>query len=335
MDSIHERMGPVLASDTPEQERLRAAERVIDLLESAHGRAPAPGPARPTPGGEAIDPHRAATSGRDLARTVAFWRGLHGAIARARPRPGDQAVLVLDAGCGPLALLSLPVAAFCAHAEGHPVRVRALDLFEASLESVRVIATNLDLSGCLDLALCEDACSYTPGDDWRPDVVVTETMLAGLEREPQVAISRHLLGRYPEASLVPERVRIELALVEPGVLFQPGGSLHEGTLERATLVRETVFVLDRDRIASWRDAGHDRLPAGTLRTPERVSDTCVPMLLTTVETGGGHALRAFESGLTTPRVVRMPFTLRPGGVIRSWYRLGADPGLEFEQADEP
>ena len=46
-----------------------------------------------------------------------------------------------------------------------------------------------------------------------PDIVLTETMNQALYAEPQVQISRALMRQFPDAMLLPQEIRVELALV--------------------------------------------------------------------------------------------------------------------------
>lgn len=155
--------------------------------------------------GLAVSPAMAAKCAEDFARTIVFTRGAMDAVAEARQRTPGRAVHVLYAGCGPLAILCLPLMSLLE--EGDAV-FTLIDMHETSVAAVRRAVGALGFAAKVEAILCSDAFHFTP-DPARPvDVIVLETMTACLGKEPQVALTRHLLTHSPGAILVPASVRI-------------------------------------------------------------------------------------------------------------------------------
>ena len=82
------------------------------------------------------------------------------------------------------------------------------------IASAKSVVSRLGLDRSVESYVLADACDYTIPSDSIPDILLCETMSTALEREPQVAIMRHLLGQAPDAVIVPESVRVDAFLVD-------------------------------------------------------------------------------------------------------------------------
>ena len=280
--------------------------------------------------GLALSPTMAGRCADDIARTGVFVRGLHRAIDESRTSAPDRPTRVLYAGCGPYALLALPAMASFGPDE---LRFTLLDIHEASIESARAVVGALGLGDRVGAFETIDACRYRIPLRRPPDVILSETMNACLEKEPQVAIARHLLAQAPSAALVPEVVRVDAYLVDVTKEFrfveQDAGT---SPPERDRVFLGTVFELSAETIASWADAGNGRLPAASIRIPDPLEPRYTPMLLTEVVVRRGHVLRAYDSGLTIPKRIPFDGPIRDGETVAFHYRLGSRPGLVCEVA---
>jgi len=280
--------------------------------------------------GLAISPTQAALCADDPRRTAMFLRGAHDAISKAlaastSPKP----VHVLYAGSGPYATLAVPLMALFSP---ELVRFTILDLHKISIKSVKSIVRRLHLGGSVASYAVADACHYTIPKDEIPDVILSETMNAALDFEPQVAIMRHLLGQAPGALLVPESVQVDAYLVDTSkeiTVVLP--ELEDGPPESHPdrIPAGPVFSLDASAIASWAGLGDDRLPAAAVRLPPAPNPSYKPYLFTTIVTHGDHILRTHDSGLTSPRAFPEKGPLVSGQVIQFHYRLGASPALTY------
>jgi hypothetical protein len=278
-----------------------------------------------TSNGLALSPTMAAMCADDFVRTIEFIRGAHAAIVDFRKRVPDRPARVLYVGCGPQATLAVPLMAIFSSTEA---TFRLLDVHPESIESAKCIVDTLGLASAVAGFETVDACSYRVCSDESLDVILIETMQACLEAEPQVAITRHLLKQSPHAILLPEEVRIDLALVDVSREFnlevqeQPRGSIQRDRIPIAP-----VFVVNRETVNSWDGNCSDRLPAATVRIPDPLEPRYQPMLFTTIRIYGNHILKDYDSGLTCPRPPSVLGAIKPGEAIQFHYELGCRPRL--------
>jgi hypothetical protein len=277
--------------------------------------------------GLAISPTQAAMCAGEYQRTAIFLRGLHDAIAEAVESKSPDPVRVLYAGSGPYATLAAPLMTIF---PPEKVRFTVLDLHLVSIESAKSVVSRLGLDRSVEAYVLADACEYTIPDDAIPDIILSETMSTALEKEPQVAIMRHLVGQAPDAVIVPEAVRVNAFLVdtsvEPAIIVpDSAGPLAKGQPDRIPV--GPVFELNASTIRSWASLTEDRLPAAAIRIPPPPNPSYRPFLFTTITTHGDHVLRTHDSSLTGIREITGIENLAAGRTLQFHYRLGADPRL--------
>ena len=266
-----------------------------------------------TPGGVAVSPIMAAMCVDDFARTVQFIRGTYDAVLEARHTIKDRPVRVLYAGCGPWATLAVPL--MCTLSPEETI-FTLLDIHVESTQSVERLVENLDLSHHVADFVTADAGEYKIASDDRPDMIVIEMLRAALEAEPQVAVARHLLGQAPAAVMIPEEVRIDLALVNQSREFVVG-DLSE-TAVRDRILIGTPLVLNKAALASLANPSRLRLSI-----PEFDEAVYRPMLLTNIRVFGNNLLADYDSGITCPKAL----SAKQGGTIEFFYELTGRPGL--------
>ena len=271
--------------------------------------------------GLAISPRMAAMCAEDFARTVVFLRGMHAAIPRRPAR-------ILYAGCGPYAILSLPLMALFEAAEAV---FTLLDMHAESIDSVRSIVGKLGIGDRVEHMRTIDVLDYRVDANRPPDILLMEIMRSTLEIEPQVAVTRHLLAQAAEAITIPETIDIDLRLVDVAREFdrRDSGSAGSGKT-RGRIEVGRVFTLDRNSVRDWAGNASDRLPGGRLTIPDFAAQRHQPMLFTTIRVYGNHWLREYDSGLTYPRMLNCDRPIEPGASIGFYYRLGRDPRLLCE-----
>jgi predicted RNA methylase len=296
--------------------RWAEAARDLDVLLGEVGGAVAPvGPDVPTQlaAGLALSPTAAARCLQDVARTARFAQGLATAVrdAAARRAPAE----VVYAGCGPFALLCLPLLAREA-----PARVTLVDVHAASLHRARKVLEGCGLADRVDGYVCGDATTYRHP---RPiDVAVTETMGQALEKEPQVAVMAALAPQLaPGGVLVPERLRVEACLADAAREFAIG----DAPLQRPRIVLGDVLDVSAASAGRVLSAGATvRLTVPGLAP----GDPAELMLRTTVVVHGPIVLREYDSGLTYPKFLHALGRLAPRQVVEIAYRTGESPGFE-------
>ncbi len=169
-----------------------------------------------TENGRALSPTMAAMCAEDYVRTAVFIRGLYDAVQDIRRRESDRPIRILYAGSGPYATLAMPLMSVLPIEE---VRFEILDLHRESIESVKSLVKGLELSEYISNYEVIDAGLKQISTEEPPDIIVLELMTACLEREPQVAITRHLLQQAPDAIIVPESITIDARLINFGREF--------------------------------------------------------------------------------------------------------------------
>ncbi len=264
--------------------------------------------------GLAISPTAAAMCLREPYRTTAFIRGLGDAIHDALLP--DRPVRVLYAGCGPYALLALPLMTVFSKEQAV---FTLLDIHGQCLEEAMDLIGSLGLSDHVEKSILTDAVHHEIPRDEIPDVIVTETMSVTLHNEPLVSIARNLMRQAPDACLVPQSVWVDACLLD---------CAREHGDQQECIFLGKVFELDKASIQRWSDIEEDRLPAGTIRLPCRIEARYRPYLLTRITVYGDTCLRDHESSLTLPKP--FPGKFFGGEELRFHYRLGSDPELQYE-----
>lgn len=280
--------------------------------------------------GLAISPTQAAGCADEFLRTAAFLRGLQGAIKEALHSNSGRPVRILYAGSGPYATLAVPLMSLFAADE---VQFTILDLHAVSIESVKSVVSGLGLDQSVESYVLTNACDYVIPGEALPDILLCETMSTALEKEPQVAIIRHLLAQAPEAIIVPESVRVDAFLVDTSkepVIIIPESDDPLAMWQPDRIHMGPVFELNVSTINSWDPLAMDRLPADTIHIPQPLEPGYRPFLFTTITTHGEHVLLTHDCNLTGIREVE---GISAGETVHFHYRLGANPCLAFEAVE--
>jgi hypothetical protein len=284
--------------------------------------------------GLAISPTQAAMCAGEFQRTTTFLRGLHDAIAEAVKLKSPEPVRVLYAGSGPYATLAVPLMTVF---PPEKVRFTVLDMHAVSIASAKSVVSRLGLDRSVESYVLADACKYTIPGDAIPDILLCETMSTALEREPQVAIMRHLLGQAPDAVIVPESVRVDAFLVDTSKepdLIVPKSEDPSGKWQPDRIPVGPVFELNVSTIRSWASLSDDRLPAAVIRLPPPPDPSYRPFLFTTIATHGEHVLLTHDCNLTGIREITDIDNLSAGRTVEFHYRLGAAPCLVAQVVDQ-
>jgi predicted RNA methylase len=159
------------------------------------------------PSGKAISPAVAAQCLLDIKRTTKFIRGINKAIIHKLDEKLFP-VQILYAGCGPYAALITPLLTLYNNQE---ISIDLLDVNEVSVLSAQKIIKGLKLNNNIGDFLLEDASLFKIKKEY--DIVISETMQAGLRSEPQVAIMQNFFHQMnPNAIFIPEEIVVEAKL---------------------------------------------------------------------------------------------------------------------------
>lgn len=278
--------------------------------------------------GLAISPTMAAMCLRELYRTPVFIRGLGMAVTDSLR--ADRPVRVLYAGCGPYALLALPLMTVFSREQAV---FTLLDIHQPCLDDAMTLIASLGLSDRVTKCICTDAAQHQiPGDEI-PDVIVSETMSVTLHNEPQVSIARHLMTQAPNARMIPQAVSIEACVLDSTRERVMMPSDHTGeipTPQRDRIYLGKIFELDARSIRDWAGITAEQLPAGSVTLPSPLEHRYHPYLLTRIKVYGDSCLTDYESSLTMPQA--LPGKFHGGEALHFHYQLGNDPELQYEMA---
>ncbi|HEY3359354.1 MAG TPA: hypothetical protein VGQ83_39255 [Polyangia bacterium] len=332
----------LLAQGAARGARRDAAQALHDLFRAITdpeaGDDPADARDLPLPTGRALAPLSAGRCVIDFMRTSCYLRALRLAIAEAGRRCGAVPVHVLYAGCGPFAALAVPL--MPGLTEG-AVTFTLLEVNARALAHARAVIEALGLGGFVRAYVQADATVWRHDAGAPVHVVVAEALQAGLEQEPQVALTANLGPQLADGGIfVPERITLRACLADRAREHDPaGGGSRSGDRVRVDLgpvLEITAAGLDGGR---WQDhpgaAAGAVLPAATVVIPRHEVAARDFFILTHLEAGGGLALGDYDSGLTCPRLLHELRGLAPGTAVAFTYHVGARPGLRAEVVRRP
>ncbi len=272
--------------------------------------------------GKAIGTAWAALCIDDLVRTKRFVKGLCEAV-RAVLATKEGPVVILYAGTGPFAALALPLTTMF---RVDQIRIRALEINPLSCQYLERLLDSLAVAGYFESIKQVDASHYQIPAPKDIDILLSETMQRGLEKEPQVAIMQNLVPQLREdVILIPERIELSI-----GTILYPNGTLTQ-------MVHQSffpVFVLDQDGIREHHQAdGGTVFPSRQYKLSKiQLAHSRNLVLLTHISVFGREKLTPGESGITLP--VKLPSLQQDGEeevLIELTYEGGQNPGMRFRE----
>ncbi|NRB51922.1 MAG: hypothetical protein HRU41_29895 [Saprospiraceae bacterium] len=272
--------------------------------------------------GRVIGPTWAALCIDDLVRTKRFVKGLYLAVNSLLDKK-EGPVVILYAGTGPFATLALPLTTLFRKDQ---IQIRALEINPISCQCLRRLTVSLEVDGYFESIEQVDASNYNIPQADTIDILLSETMQRGLEKEPQVAIMHQLVPQLrSEIQLIPESIELSI-----GTLLYPDPSslqvIHQSFFP--------VFRLDKDSIIKQQQSGHalEFPPQQYKLTASQLVHSKNLVLLTHISVFGREKLTPGESGITLP--VKLPGLQQLGKkevIIELAYAVGNNPGMRFRE----
>lgn len=220
-------------------------------------------------------PSHAAKCFVDYRRTFTFLKGVYHAVNDLLKITDE--LTILYAGCGPFSSLLTPILCLM---KGQNISVYLLDFHQESLESSRQLFEYLNISRHLTEIIQADAVEHQFKDKESFDLIISETMQAGLRQENQVTITRNLspyLKKY--GCFIPQEVNVK------GVL--------KSEVEETDLGE--VYSLNHLKIP-------ERGYRVNLNIPPMESESFL-ILETQIKIYEQFVLNSHDSGLTTPIIL--------------------------------
>ena len=268
--------------------------------------------------GKAISPGAAAHCLLEFRRTAVFLRGIYKAIQSITWRKQNRPVSIFYAGCGPYATLVTPLFTLFTPDQ---LQTSFLDINQTSLSSAQKIVTSLGMEKYVRTYHLEDGatCELPPGCDW--DIVISETMQACLDNEPQIAIMQNLIPQMREdAVFIPEEISIDGYLTDP-----------KQEMDKYLYSDQPKTPVDRIFLGNILKFNKECLKSnnfnGEVTIPDNIS-TCIDLkLFTTVKVFADELLSENDSSITMPKKY-YEFKERYAHRIRFWYDQTTVPKIE-------
>lgn len=248
---------------------------------------------------------------KDIARSSRFIRGLYFAI-------NDQlklkkSVHILYAGCGPYATLFTPLTYFF---DSNQVKATLLEIGKVPMASAQKVYDQLGQTEYVKAWVNADGTDPAIQFDEPFDIIVSETMQAGLKKECQVPLTRNLVRFLKEdGTFVPQNIKVEATLEHPKVSGQPD-----------EIPVGTIYELDYQNVPEKNHETELTIPS---------NDYQLLMMKTSIQTYKAEWLKGADSGLTTKLV--LDNIVVPRKKARLVYQedkpKGEDIGFELEYVD--
>ncbi|MBI9053337.1 MAG: hypothetical protein JEY96_05935 [Bacteroidales bacterium] len=268
------------------------------------------------PTGKAISPSAAAHCLLEMKRTAIFLRGIKKAIDQKLENL-DRAINILYAGCGPYGTLITPLLTLYSSDE---IKITFLDINQISLNAVEKLVTNLGYENFIEDYVLEDASNYKINKDY--DIVISETMQACLQNEPQVSIMQNLIPQLNEhAIFIPQQITIDAYLKNPG-------KWNDKKQQRTGIeskILKALFSVNKTNL----DTNHFK---EIVQIPENLNGFIELMLHTTIIIFKDEILGVNDCSLNSPRKF-YEFKERYANSIEFWYSLLPQPSIECRVLD--
>lgn len=245
-----------------------------------------------TAAGQAVSPQSAAVCIRDFMRTRVFMRGLKEAISTRLQENPDKPVTVLYAGTGPFATLLIPLVTVFSTAQ---LKMLLLDINPASIAYMNRVIRYFTLEPYVLEVLEADAVTWRIPAAYKPDIILSETMMPSLKTEPQVSITINLVAQCPQAIMIPEMIEVSAALLNSKM-----------GAEKRCIHLKTLLVLTKEEAletAVRQQTGDVLFPVTELLVEKPVEEMYRRLaLLTSIRVFNNEILGFNESSLTIAEI---------------------------------
>ena len=273
--------------------------------------------------GIAISPLDAAICTHEYLRTAKYIRAVFEALNDLLMKFQDQEINLLYAGCGPYGTLVIPLLSFF---DSKRLKVTFLDIHRSSLNSIQNIIQALGLEDFVKGYIQEDATLYQSPQDLH--IIVTETMKAAFDNEPQVAITLNLLPQLLKGGVfLPQRVVVgfELAITKH--------QQENGYIKKTKQSKPLCTVIDFDTTKELKK--ENVIATKIFQVSKKVNQKMAPFFTTTIYIYKEHVLKENESSLNIPKKIKFSKTLSKNDRVSFVYDFGAKPTIGYSLNASP
>lgn len=315
----------LLNKDSYHSELLNAAKSLADFFEnyssistkSSHYELE--NDSKPTylDSGVAISPLDAAICTNEYMRTTKYLRGIFEAINDLLLEFKEQKIHILYAGCGPYGTLIIPILSFF---KPKQLKVSFLDIHQTSLGSVQNILSELNLDDFVSEYIQEDATKYMVSKDTH--LIVTETMKAAFDDEPQVAITLNLLPQlHKEGIFIPQRVVVG---------FETANIKYETQNNILTRMKKSKYLCDVIDLDTIKHITEENLTCNkNYIFSEDADEKMEPYFTTTIYIYKDNILKEYECSLNIPKKIKFNKKLLKGNHVAFNYMFGKKPKIYY------
>lgn len=277
------------------------------------------------PTGKAIGAFWAAMCVKEMMRTKQFIKGIYKGIKAAQERFEGEPIHVLYAGTGPFATLAVPFTSLFSPRE---INFTFLEINPESIRLLNNVINTLNIKNYInEIVLC-DAAEYKYNKSKPIHMLITETMLNALQKEPQVAITMNLVPQMlKDGILIPQNIRIEAALLNPKKdnYRMAGAKDYDG---KCYQIIDTVFDFNKE--TARQSCG--TFPEMELDIPDNIeagyNELC---LLTNIQIFDNVYLANWQCSLNLPkRIMQLKQDAAPINKVSFQYILNKSPGFNFK-----
>lgn len=273
--------------------------------------------------GKAIGPYWAGRCLSEFIRTRKFLMGIRDGIRALQNRFPNEVIHILYAGTGPFATLFTPLTTMFDASE---IQITGLEINLESIRCLKKIIKTFAIEEYFKEIIECDATRYQKESDEKIHMIITETMLNGLQNEPQVAIVQNLAPQLIDGGiLIPQNIELTINLVDNKAkmkrLFHETSDGTSFFVEVTSLINLNQFNCNNTDIYKNIEI-HLKEPA-----EERFKDVS---LFTTIQVYENHFIGHNECSLTIPIVYKQltQSILRDQKVIFN-YVFGERPKFEY------
>ena len=284
------------------------------------------------PNGCAISPRGAAMCLFEIKRTRVFVQGIIIAIKQLLFEQKKKPIHILDAGCGPYALLSLLAAQYFTADE---VQFHLLDIHETNIMASKKLIDALKFTDWFSSFTIADACTYQWQQKEQLHLVITETMLNALRKEPQVSITLNLSKQLANGGLlIPQKIEVDLIQVNNPLKNKISqnaiGTADYSDPDYAQYEKKAgnIITLTKETTATEIAAN----PIAVIHIPtEHEPDNHSLEFYTTITVFDDLILHHNDSSLTMPLKFSRPNKnpISAGTAVAFSYNTSTNPGIEF------
>ena len=281
--------------------------------------------------GHALSTWSAAMCLLEISRTTTFLKGIIEAIQTILDSTRNRPIHILDAGCGPYALLSLLPALYFNH---ETVKFHLIDIIPENIASVKNIITSLEMDNYFGDIHLGDATSYQWPSSTALNMIISETMLNALRKEPQVAITRNLAPQLASDGIfIPQEITVDLVAVdESGKHRQRLNNVFDFCNADYEIKIDQLFQLKPDHTTYLpKTIDLKKLTLPTFYDPAIHSLE----FYTNIKVFGNHTLQESDCSLTMPYIYSRPYKnpIPAGTTLNFSYEISSKPGIQVSFVD--